>query len=85
MTTASRRWARVVFFTLILAVWIWVGRAVSRRGLVQLLGWTSVLTVVGALGHHFLRRTALGEDALELLDRLWFGAILGVLPTLMAR
>ena len=84
MTLQARRWVQALFYTAILFGWIWIEESFGKQDRYRLLGWWALLAAVGLGADLLLRRTALSEDARELIVLLWFGATLVLLPLLMA-
>jgi hypothetical protein len=83
MTPASRRWARALFFGAIAVEWVWIFSSTAKEQRPRLLGVIALVTTVVAISELLLRRTALDDDAKDLIGYLLFGALLGLLPVVV--
>jgi hypothetical protein len=79
VTPESRRRARALFFGVVAVVYVWIFSSTAREERPHLLGVIALVTVVVAISQLLLRRTALDDDAKDLIGYLLFGALLGLL------
>ena len=79
MTPKSRRSARALFFGVVAVAYVWIFWSTAKEERPHLLGVIALVTVVVAISQLLLRRTALDDDAKDLIGYLLFGALLGLL------
>jgi hypothetical protein len=83
MSPASRTWARALFLGVIALEWLWILTGVAEERRVRLVGVMVLVGTIAGVSELLLRRTALDDDARDVIAFFWFGAILGLLPALI--
>ena len=78
MKPRARRWARAVFVAAIGLVWIWLIVGTTAEDRPRMVGMMIFSGAVVGASEFFLRRTALDEDARELVSYFLLGALLGL-------
>ena len=78
MNPSTRRWARTLFVAAIGLVWILLIVSTTAEDRPRMVGMMILSGAVVGASEFFLRRTALDEDARELVNYFLLGALLAL-------